>query len=501
MYKNWICLFVLIALAIAVRVYVGQSTGFQFDDAWITYRYAENLAAGRGFVYNDGEFVEGSTAPLFVLLLSVLRFAGFAIPQSSLAISLVATLGLLYVAWKICEPRIGTAGALMAVVILGFSPALIVASVSGMETTLFIALLLLASLAYFEERPLLLGCASAALVLIRIDGLLLFPAIVATELWIRFWQGPAPDGINRVRFISRSIAIAVILLLPWIAFSVYYFGDVLPNSIWAKLALYRHTELDMTASSMIIQGIFRLGNEAQPMLEIPVVVSCLIWTLAAARKEAILAIWFLGYAVFFLSGPVHMHPWYYTPFHAVAAILVVLCLGDWWRAVPWHGAQLRGIWRVAAIAFASMLIILGSLQSYARAATYQALYNSAQINVANYIASQSTAEDTVYAWDIGYIGAISGRRILDFVGIVSPEVIPYNEHRDYVGVLKTWRPKWAVVGYYGHIYHKITDDPWFHRSYVLAYRNSVSVSPGWSIDDPRRGTAYTWEYGVYRLVN
>src|SRR5205809_3666354 len=105
MYKNWICLFVLIALAIAVRVYVGQSTGFQFDDAWITYRYAENLAAGKGFVYNDGEFVEGSTAPLFVLLLSVLHFAGFAIPQSSLAISLAATFGLLYVAWKICEPR------------------------------------------------------------------------------------------------------------------------------------------------------------------------------------------------------------------------------------------------------------------------------------------------------------------------------------------------------------------------------------------------------------
>src|SRR4029453_304628 len=110
MAKHRILLTVVLVLAAAVRVYVGQSTGFQFDDAWITYRYAENLAAGGGFVYKDGEFVEGWTPPLFVCRLSLLLFAGFAIPQSSLAIALVATLGLLYVSWKICEPRIGTAG-------------------------------------------------------------------------------------------------------------------------------------------------------------------------------------------------------------------------------------------------------------------------------------------------------------------------------------------------------------------------------------------------------
>ena len=87
------------------------------------------------------------------------------------------------------------------------------------------------------------------------------------------------------------------------------------------------------------------------------------------------------------------------------------------------------------------------------------------------------------------------------MGIVSPEVIPYNRRQDYVGVLKSWRPRWAVVGYYGRAYRRIIDDPWFRSSYVLAYRNAPSVSPPWSIDDPRREVVYTWEYGVYRLLD
>jgi len=34
------------------------------DDAYITFRYAQNLAAGLGFVYNAGERVLGTTTPL-----------------------------------------------------------------------------------------------------------------------------------------------------------------------------------------------------------------------------------------------------------------------------------------------------------------------------------------------------------------------------------------------------------------------------------------------------
>src|SRR5436190_7020418 len=122
MSKDRIWLGLLLVLAAAVRVYVEQSTGFQFDDAWITYRYAENLAAGNGFVYNPGEYVEGSTAPLLVVLLSLSRWAGIPLPTASLILSTLASVTLLCLIWRLCRPRIGRLGALLAVAMLGFSP-------------------------------------------------------------------------------------------------------------------------------------------------------------------------------------------------------------------------------------------------------------------------------------------------------------------------------------------------------------------------------------------
>src|SRR5206468_2430966 len=48
----------LLLIAIGVEHYWLRD--LKFDDAWIHFRYARNLAQGKGFVYNDGERVLGS---------------------------------------------------------------------------------------------------------------------------------------------------------------------------------------------------------------------------------------------------------------------------------------------------------------------------------------------------------------------------------------------------------------------------------------------------------
>src|SRR5215211_7315006 len=58
---------VLVALAALVaRVLTGPHP---IDDAFITFRYARNLAEGLGLVYNAGEWVLGTTAPLWAIIL------------------------------------------------------------------------------------------------------------------------------------------------------------------------------------------------------------------------------------------------------------------------------------------------------------------------------------------------------------------------------------------------------------------------------------------------
>jgi arabinofuranosyltransferase len=71
----------------------GQRYFALFDDGMISMRYADNLASGRGLVWNPGERVEGFSSPLWVFLL-----AGFiALLGRNLAVPAVQVLGLLLV--------------------------------------------------------------------------------------------------------------------------------------------------------------------------------------------------------------------------------------------------------------------------------------------------------------------------------------------------------------------------------------------------------------------
>ena len=60
------------------------------DDALITFRVAENLAYGRGFVYNVGERVQVTTTPLYAMILA----AGTWLFGSALQAALVLNIGL-----------------------------------------------------------------------------------------------------------------------------------------------------------------------------------------------------------------------------------------------------------------------------------------------------------------------------------------------------------------------------------------------------------------------
>src|ERR1051325_10614455 len=65
-------LLVILLLAVGLRLFLLFAAHATEEDFYITLRYAENLAFGRGFVYNPGEHVLGTTTPLYTLLLALL---------------------------------------------------------------------------------------------------------------------------------------------------------------------------------------------------------------------------------------------------------------------------------------------------------------------------------------------------------------------------------------------------------------------------------------------
>jgi len=62
------------------------------DDSYITFRYASNLAAGNGLVFNPGEHprAEGITSPLYAVMLSLAALSGMDVVMFSKWLGIVA---------------------------------------------------------------------------------------------------------------------------------------------------------------------------------------------------------------------------------------------------------------------------------------------------------------------------------------------------------------------------------------------------------------------------
>ena len=179
---------------LAVLIYHNYSIRpWMLDDAFISFRYAENFAAGHGLVFNPGERVEGYTTFLWVLILALGKAVGLRVVSLSQilgALFALATVLLLLFAHRF-NSRVSESGALLAALFLGTCGVFTPWPSSGMEVSLFTFLVLLSLLYHFllaeRETPtigqlFLLGVFLALSALTRPEGLLVAGLVLADRL-------------------------------------------------------------------------------------------------------------------------------------------------------------------------------------------------------------------------------------------------------------------------------------------------------------------------------
>lgn len=254
----------IVLLALAARFVPAPRT---IDDAFITYRYARNLLAGDGFVFNPGERVQGTTTPLYTLLMAALAMPwapeNAPFPWLALAVNAAADaatcLLLLQLGRRCAAPRAGLAAALCWAI----APYSVTFAIGGLETSLYV-LLLTALVWFFVRRRFTPAALCAALsILTRPDAVLLVAPLILHRLWIAVQSAspkPVTAGSTPVmakaqpgepsRHVPRALRglktipwseLAAFLAptLTWAAFATLYFGTPLPHSVAAKLAVYR----------------------------------------------------------------------------------------------------------------------------------------------------------------------------------------------------------------------------------------------------------------------
>ncbi|UCG48052.1 MAG: hypothetical protein JSU94_21560 [Phycisphaerales bacterium] len=224
----------LLFLTVALSVYhpVVLRSG-QYDDSYITYRYAANLARGRGLVFNSYEKVNSASSLLYTLLLAGfyklgftnLEFVGAAVGLLS---GLVMASVLVLLVERLCGSRSLALAFSLPVCLCGSITGW---AVSGMETILYTALIVVFLWFYTVGQTGPTAILLAACLLCRPEGILLLLAVLGAEI---FASGGRPSR----RFFA-FLLVGSLVFIGQAVFNSLYYGEFFPHPVvLKKLAFY-----------------------------------------------------------------------------------------------------------------------------------------------------------------------------------------------------------------------------------------------------------------------
>ena len=250
---------------------LGWMAGFGWfltDDAFVTFRYARNLLEGHGLVYNPGEYVEGYSTFLWVLELAALWGAFGLRPEHTAPwLSVICTVGTLAAMlwWVARLPGLSQRGLVgwMALGLVCSSATFAVWTPGwGLETrqfTFFIVLAVAGLTVYPERRRALLGVSLslAAASLTRPEGPLFAACCFA---WYAVQRRIATgrwrlDGRTAIALVGPC----VILVTAHFLFRYAYYGEMLPNTYYAKYVRpYYENGFPYLGAAVVETGLYLL---------------------------------------------------------------------------------------------------------------------------------------------------------------------------------------------------------------------------------------------------
>ena len=213
------------------------------DDAFITFRYAQNLAEGHGLVFNPGEWVEGYTNFLWAVALGALGKLGADIPHAALFGNLLAfatCLALVTATVRRASPSLSEGAVApplpFATLVLAGSSAFTTFATSGLETMPAAAWVCLGMAASTTRaRPWVLGLVFVGAALTRPDhvlyGVAMGAALLAEDL--RHGEGVLLRRLRPARLAAYAAPFFLVLVPYWLLRWRAY-GDFYPNTYYAK---------------------------------------------------------------------------------------------------------------------------------------------------------------------------------------------------------------------------------------------------------------------------
>lgn len=212
---------------------------YEYDDAFITMRYARHLIQGLGPRWNlTGAPVEGFSSPLHLLLVALLGMAHVPLIAAARVIGFASHAVLVVFLWRFMARRDGKTAATLASALVISSWPMLIWDLGGLESSLFAATLAIGTLLTLEyietgsRQTLVAGGALLGLAtFVRPEGAL----VAAAALLACLVLGQSVTFRHRGLDVTLGASACALVVLPWEVFRLLYYRDVLPNTYYAKI--------------------------------------------------------------------------------------------------------------------------------------------------------------------------------------------------------------------------------------------------------------------------
>jgi tetratricopeptide (TPR) repeat protein len=440
--------------------------GFPLDDPWIHLQFARTLREVGSFSYFGHEMVtSGSTSPLYTLLLA----AGFLLTSDEMVLSYVLGIAF-FAAGAFVLSRVGKGLFTRQPVLIAASVALFMleprlqwAALSGMETTLFIFLLLLTWHLYRIRSPRWLGLTAGLLLWTRPEAILFFLVLAIDAAYHAKWarrerpqKGSHPGSQPDYRWLSSALVVAGLICAGYAVFNFALSGSLLPNTYAAKTRYYGSGGTGFPAE------VFQyLTAGHMPVLAILVAIALIdVFRRIAtrARQEYLVPVlWCAGlFAAYWQQLPfLYQEGRYLMPLLPFVILLGVRGTGVLLTEGERIIASLRSVYVSTAVtAGISLLLVtlfvVAGWEKSGSYADYCKYISDRQVRTALWLRDNLPQDAVIGTHDIGAIAFYSGRRVVDMVGLVSPDMIENigsfeglagflrRHHVTHLAVLRNW---------------------------------------------------------------
>jgi hypothetical protein len=434
-----------LALFAARERAIAGAFGFPLDDAWIHLHFARNLAEGSGFAYNPGHPVAGSTAPLWTLLLAAGALA------AGPSVALAKTLGVACaLATALVTRRAAIAwgappaAALLAAVAVLWTGPFAWGALSGMEVTLAALLVAAALLAHARARGPATALLAALAVTARPEAALLLPVLLVAR----------PLTLRRL---ATFVALPALVLAPMIAFSYVTVGAPYPATAAAKveggLIGWLNGVREPVALTLVVRPWAFLREWigwlwlTHPLLPLALPATVLAWR-RGGRALGVAALALLAHPLGMAllapyRGPGFQEGRYCIHLLPLAAIVLAVGL-----------ARLLERWPVGLVWLAlAVWVLVPASERYAWGVQN---IEAMQVRLGHWVVANTRPRARLALNDIGAIAYVSRREVVDLMGLVTPEILPYRRAGedgvirfvtevcpDYVIVFPAWFPRLA----------------------------------------------------------